>query len=50
MGNFPSDRLVYGMQLPVQSQSVIYAEPWEAGAGAGELLAVARAADEGGFA
>lgn len=49
MGNFPSDRLVYGMQLPVQSQSVIYAEPWEAGAGAGELLAVARAADEGGF-
>lgn len=50
MGNFPPDRLVYGMQLPVQSQSALYAEPWEAGAGAGELLAVARAADEGGFA
>ncbi|MDJ1134114.1 TIGR03619 family F420-dependent LLM class oxidoreductase [Streptomyces iconiensis] len=38
------------MQLPVQSQSAIYAEPWEAEAGAEELLAVARAADEGGFA
>ncbi|CAN5794421.1 LLM class F420-dependent oxidoreductase [soil metagenome] len=37
------------MQLPIQSQSTIYAEGWEADAGAAELAAVARAADEAGF-
>ncbi|WP_432033064.1 TIGR03619 family F420-dependent LLM class oxidoreductase [Streptomyces antibioticus] len=42
--------LAHGIQLPVQSQSTIYAEPWEAGAGAAELVAVARAADRAGFA
>ncbi|MGM9380213.1 TIGR03619 family F420-dependent LLM class oxidoreductase [Streptomyces antibioticus] len=42
--------LVHGIQLPVQSQSTIYAEPWEAEAGAAELVAVARAADRAGFA
>jgi probable F420-dependent oxidoreductase len=42
--------LAYGIQLPVQSQSTIYAEPWEAAAGPGDLLAVARAADRAGFA
>ncbi|MCZ0979975.1 TIGR03619 family F420-dependent LLM class oxidoreductase [Streptomyces diastatochromogenes] len=41
--------VVYGMQLPVQSQSTLYAEPWEAGAGPADLLAVARAADAHGF-
>ncbi|MEU6976014.1 MULTISPECIES: LLM class F420-dependent oxidoreductase [unclassified Streptomyces] len=41
--------VVYGMQLPVQSQSTIYAEPWEAAAGPDDLLAVARAADALGF-
>ncbi|MER7761802.1 LLM class F420-dependent oxidoreductase [Streptomyces sp. NPDC097619] len=46
---FPEGRLVYGMQLPVQSQSSIYAEPWEAGAGPADLVAVARAADRSGF-
>ena len=45
----PADTLVYGMQLPIQSQSTIYAEPWEASAGAAELAAVARAADRNGF-
>jgi probable F420-dependent oxidoreductase len=40
----------YGIQLPVQSQSTIYAEPWEAAAGPDDLLAVARAADRAGFA
>lgn len=39
----------YGIQLPVQSQSTIYAEPWEAGAGPDDLVAVARAADRAGF-
>jgi probable F420-dependent oxidoreductase len=42
--------LAYGIQLPVQSQSTIYAEPWEAAAGPEDLLAVARAADHAGFA
>ncbi|MBO7939139.1 TIGR03619 family F420-dependent LLM class oxidoreductase [Streptomyces sp. S9] len=42
--------LAHGIQLPVQSQSTIYAEPWEADAGAAELVAVARAADRAGFA
>ncbi|MES5821819.1 TIGR03619 family F420-dependent LLM class oxidoreductase [Streptomyces sp. RG80] len=40
----------YGIQLPVQSQSTIYAEPWEAAAGPADLLDIARAADRAGFA
>ncbi|WP_190344468.1 TIGR03619 family F420-dependent LLM class oxidoreductase [Streptomyces venezuelae] len=46
---FEEGRLVYGMQLPVQSQSTIYAEPWEASAGAADIAAIARAADRAGF-
>ncbi|MFD3875704.1 LLM class F420-dependent oxidoreductase [Streptomyces sp. NPDC058623] len=46
---FPAGRLAYGMQLPIQSQSTIYAEPWEASAGAVDLAEVARAADRSGF-
>ncbi|MCX5381858.1 LLM class F420-dependent oxidoreductase [Streptomyces sp. NBC_00083] len=46
----PNGRLVYGMQLPVQSQSTMYAEGWEADAGPRELVEVARAADRAGFA
>ncbi|MFI1397592.1 LLM class F420-dependent oxidoreductase [Streptomyces sp. NPDC020681] len=46
----PEGRLSYGMQLPVQSQSTIYAEPWEAGAGAEDLAEIARTADRTGFA
>lgn len=42
--------LRYGMQLPVQSQSTLYAEPWEADAGPRELAGIARAADRAGFA
>ncbi|MFF3323057.1 LLM class F420-dependent oxidoreductase [Streptomyces sp. NPDC002889] len=42
--------VAYGMQLPVQSQSTIYAESWEAAAGPGDLLEVARTADRTGFA
>ncbi|WP_155056566.1 LLM class F420-dependent oxidoreductase [Streptomyces blattellae] len=40
----------YGIQLPVQSQSAIYAEPWEAAAGPEDLACIARAADRSGFA
>jgi len=45
----PEGRLVYGMQLPIQSQSTRYAEPWEASCGIDELAAVARACDAAGF-
>ncbi|MGW4978771.1 LLM class F420-dependent oxidoreductase [Streptomyces mirabilis] len=38
------------MQLPIQSQSTLYAEAWEADAGPVELVAIARAADRAGFA
>ncbi|MET9437880.1 LLM class F420-dependent oxidoreductase [Streptomyces sp. NPDC006551] len=41
--------VVYGMQLPVQSQSTLYAEPWEAAAGPGDLVEIARTADRTGF-
>lgn len=41
--------LAYGMQLPIQSQSTIYAEAWESGAGPEDLGAVARAAESAGF-
>ncbi|WP_309500605.1 LLM class F420-dependent oxidoreductase [Streptomyces shenzhenensis] len=42
--------LDYGIQLPVQSQSTLYAEDWEAGAGAADLVQIARAVDRAGFA
>lgn len=42
--------LAYGIQLPVQSQSSMFAEPWEAGAGPADLVEIARAADRAGFA
>jgi probable F420-dependent oxidoreductase len=42
-------RPVYGMQLPVQSQSRRYTAAWESRAGPGEIERVARAADEAGF-
>ncbi|MDT9692632.1 LLM class F420-dependent oxidoreductase [Streptomyces sp. P9(2023)] len=41
--------VVYGMQLPVQSQSTLYAEGWEADAGPADLLEIARVADRSGF-
>ncbi|MBQ0847282.1 LLM class F420-dependent oxidoreductase [Streptomyces sp. BH-SS-21] len=50
MQNLPEGRLEYGMQLPVQSQSTLYAEAWEADAGPGDLVEIARAADVSGFA
>ncbi|MFS8359080.1 LLM class F420-dependent oxidoreductase [Streptomyces sp. CWNU-52H] len=41
---------MYGMQLPVQSQSTLYAEAWEADAGPADLVEIARVADTSGFA
>lgn len=40
----------FGIQLPIQSQSTIYCEPWEAAAGPVELARTAQAADRLGFA
>ena len=44
----PPGTVAWGLQLPIQSQSTAYAQPWEAGAGAGELVALAQAADRAG--
>ncbi|MBM7170604.1 LLM class F420-dependent oxidoreductase [Streptomyces sp. G44] len=38
------------MQLPIQSQSSLYAEPWEADATPEDLVEIARTADRTGFA
>ncbi|MGI5469339.1 TIGR03619 family F420-dependent LLM class oxidoreductase [Streptomyces sp. CA-132043] len=38
------------MQLPVQSQSTLYTEAWEAAAGPADLVEIARTADRHGFA
>ena len=45
----PRDRMAFGIQLPIQSQSTIYAEAWEATAGPDELARVAAACDRAGF-
>jgi probable F420-dependent oxidoreductase len=41
--------LRYGMTLPIQGQSRLMAEAWEASAGPSELARVAHACDEAGF-
>lgn len=45
----PPGRVVYGMQLPIQSQSTLYTEEWERTAGPEELARIVRAADRAGF-
>ncbi len=45
----PEGRTVFGVQLPVQSQSTLYVQPWEASAGPDELAAVARSCEAAGF-
>ena len=45
----PPGQLVFGMQLPVQAQSLVFAEPWESTAGPAELAQVAQAADRHGM-
>ena len=49
MIEIPAGTRVYGIQLPIQSQSTIYAEPWEAEATADDLRRIAQAADRAGF-
>jgi probable F420-dependent oxidoreductase len=45
----PAGRTVFGMQLPIQSQSTIYTQAWETTAGPDELAAVALACEAAGF-
>ena len=45
----PEGRAVFGMQLPVQAQSSMFAADWELDATPDDLAAVARTADESGF-
>ena len=45
----PDGQLAYGIQLPVQSKSKTFVEDWELPAGADQLAAIARQADETGF-
>jgi len=45
----PSGQVVYGMQLPIQSQSTLYVAPWETDASVADLGHIARVADEAGF-
>jgi len=45
----PPGRTVFGMQLPVQSQSSLYAQSWEAAAGPDELARIALACEAAGF-
>lgn len=45
----PDDRMVFGMQLPIQSQSTLYVEEWERSAGPDELARVALACEAAGF-
>ncbi len=41
-------QVVWGLQLPVQSQSTNFVQPWEASAGPAELATIAQAADRAG--
>ena len=45
----PAGRTVFGMQLPIQSQSTIYVQDWETSAGPDELASVALACEAAGF-
>ena len=45
----PEGQVVYGMQLPIQSQSTLYVADWEKESGPEELARIARVADEAGF-
>jgi probable F420-dependent oxidoreductase len=44
----PEGRTVWGFQLPIQSQSTIYVQPWEVDAGTEELAQIVEAAERAG--
>jgi len=43
------DRVVFGMQLPIQSQSRLFVSDWELTATVADLAAIATAADRSGW-
>ncbi len=45
----PEGEVVFGIQLPIQSQSTIYVADWEPQSGPAELARVARQAEDSGF-
>jgi probable F420-dependent oxidoreductase len=45
----PEGQVVFGIQLPIQSQSTMYREDWEPSSGPAELAQLARQADDSGF-
>jgi probable F420-dependent oxidoreductase len=45
----PEGHVVYGMQLPIQSQSTLYVADWEKESGPEELARIARVADDADF-
>jgi probable F420-dependent oxidoreductase len=45
----PDGKVAYGIQLPIQAQTTLMAEPWELESGPAELARVARQADESGY-
>ncbi len=49
MLEIPGGTLAYGTQLPIQSQSSLYAAAWERDATPADLMAIARAADRSGW-
>lgn len=49
MLEIPKGTLVYGTQLPIQSQSSLYAAKWEGSATPSDLLRIAQAADRSGY-
>lgn len=50
MGRFDAEAVSFGIQLPIQAQSTLFAEGWEADAGVDELTSVAAVAETSGFA
>jgi hypothetical protein len=45
----PAGQIVYGMQLPIQSQSTLYVADWEKAARVDDLGHIAQVADDAGF-
>jgi probable F420-dependent oxidoreductase len=45
----PAGQVVYGIQLPIQSQSTMYREDWETSSGPAELARIAKQADDSGY-
>jgi probable F420-dependent oxidoreductase len=45
----PDGEVVYGIQLPIQSQSTMYREDWEVSSGPAEMARIAQQADDAGF-